>query len=162
MICSKCGCETGNNSSMCKMCAAGAPRTYGARAATPGFPAQTQQYTAPAAPPPPPPPSPSPSYQSSPQPTKPAPAPKPVKQPKIRSDSDEMNIFALLGISHAFFCPILGLILSVMGLAKADEYGGRTASIIGIVVGAVLTITIIVLLVVVLMSDVVGIQFIIR
>jgi len=145
---------------------AGAPQSYTSK---PGFPAPTATYTAapapaqaapaPAAPSSPTPSSNFPQSQETQPPhiyykekkVKPPKPPKPPREPK--SGSEEPNLFALLGISHAFFAPFLGLVLSIIGLVKSNYYGGKTTAIIGIVVGALLSIVAIVLIILMLVSD---------
>ena len=51
------------------------------------------------------------------------------------SSPPRTNIFAIVGLILAFFSSLLGLIFSIIGLAKAREYGsGKGLAIAGIVV----------------------------
>lgn len=56
--------------------------------------------------------------------------------------NNQTNTFAIIGIIFAFILPLIGLILSIIGAAKAKNYAGngKTLSIIGIVVSSAIMI----------------------
>lgn len=52
------------------------------------------------------------------------------------------NTYSVMGIICALFIPVLGLVLSILGIVKAKEYGGtgKPLAFAGIVVSAVMTV----------------------
>ena len=57
------------------------------------------------------------------------------------SPAPRTNTFAVVGLILAFFSQLLGLIFSIIGLVKANEYGsGRGLAITGIIVSVLLMI----------------------
>ena len=151
MICKKCGAETGNSSSMCALCSAGAPASYLARPAVyPGNAALTgvqEAPSSPAAPTPTPPQSNTPQPQESvPKPVVKEKAPRPQRE---NSGTGETNVFAILGLIFAFFYPPVGLVLSFIGVRESrktdDEKSFKTA-IYGVMASLLMILLIIVIL----------------
>lgn len=57
------------------------------------------------------------------------------------SPAPRTNTFAIVGLILAFFSQLLGLIFSIIGLTKAEEYGsGKGIAIAGIIVSTLLLI----------------------
>ena len=156
MICTRCGRETGNSSTLCALCQAGAPVTYkedkrgvSAQSGTTSFTAQPSSSA----------PSPAETKSFFPAPNKEqpkreqpaqefeAPAPVRIKAPRVpRDSSGETNVFGVLSMVIAIFCPPLGAILAIMGFIKIPTYGsGLIESIAGLLISAVVIILVIVL-----------------
>lgn len=71
------------------------------------------------------------SVKTSPQPTVQYASPCPVP-------ASSTNVYAILGFIFAFFIPIAGLILSIIGLKNASKFhSGKGLSIAGIVISSV-------------------------
>lgn len=55
-----------------------------------------------------------------------------------RAGGNELNTFAIMGFIFAFFIPLAGLILSIIGYRKAKEtHSGQGFALAGIIIGAV-------------------------
>lgn len=65
------------------------------------------------------------------------------------SEKKEINLMALLGFILSFFIPIVGLVISVIGLkqikANPEKYAGRNLAIAGILIGAIWLFALIIL-----------------
>ncbi len=73
-------------------------------------------------------------------------------QPPAQSQSGEnqTNTYAIVGLILAFFIPIVGFILSIVGLSKAKELGGSGSGLAtaGIIVSLIDVVAVILIVVV--------------
>ena len=131
MQCRKCGTETGSSGqSLCALCASGAPRSM--TNSKPALYNSTASQLAAS--------SSSASPQSEPTVKRTEPQPR-VSQQDLNSGSGGDNIFALFGLVFAFFQPLLGIILSVIGLCKAKDSGnGKGIALAGLIFSILMTI----------------------
>ena len=127
MICTKCGKETGNSQSLCKLCAAGAPRSMTSK---PSLYNNTASQIAAA-------PSPSSHTPAAPQ----SQTVKPQQVSRPISGSGEANIYALFGFVFAFFQPLIGIVFSIIGMCKSKDYGsGKGIAIAGLISSIIILI----------------------
>ena len=146
MNCTHCGKETGSSMNMCKICmAGGGPRSVrppsgglfensAVSSMTPKPSAPQPSMTQSSAPTPPPQENREPSVY---YPTKQK-EPKPPKEPRVSSGgSGDFNIFAILGLVFAFCNPLAGIVLSVFGLVKSSEDGGKNIALVGLLTSIV-------------------------
>ena len=74
----------------------------------------------------------------------------PQATPQPRSDADRTNTYAIVGFIMAFFFPLVGFILSIIGISKAQELGGKGKglAVAGLVISLLDVIAIILIVVI--------------
>lgn len=127
MFCPKCGAEIPDESKFCFRCGATLPTTQKDTVATDPFDVPPTSYTAP-------------THQPQ-QPYQPQQPQQPAKQ------GTDDGIYGLAGFILSFIFPVVGLILSIMGLSKQKNHGfavaGLIISIVSIVISIITTIIVV-------------------